>query len=575
MLELSLSTSLSLETNNRLLTNDDNRAGNFSMPFTLPLTDANRRALGWPDQLDVVGPPRRRDDGWDLLEDGQVVATGDLVIRETGLDLRVVLEFGTTPIRKRLDEARLISAFAFGGERVLFVEDDDTTTYQYLVGVTDGMAAANANPSSSFVFAPYEANGWRVNFWNENLFWYDPVTAQNGAGPRFFFNEPLLSSDPAAFPGDFSNRYRAAPLVRLQYVIEAALAELGIPFECDFWDGETAQLVLLPTATLDRIEPGPVGTLNVWQNRFFIQDILPDISLLELLDAIATTFGLLLDVTPTGTVQLMRSERIVRNAGAVDITPRVQRDSITRTLDDASRYLLKYDPGEMRVFETSEVLGTVATYADLPLFAALPDTDKELVWFVEEQQAYYLGEIIEDAPNLFSVHWTFGASQLAEVAFGPAASSVEATELQPGIGHVVEYIQYHEVPSFREGAGYSPELELSERQKVVRLAFWRGAAPKPAVSIGPLAPDRPPFNYSLRVDGPQGLAAQWLQPLYAVKGAGIVVKAKIYADGPQLRWLLRLLNLTKVSLLGREYLVRRINAILPGNAPATLELLPV
>lgn len=702
MLEVTAEAAISLEANNRLLATDSDRMGNYSLPFNLPLTPLNRAALGFPDVPAAINSLRRISDV-ELLDDGHLVARGDLVVRETGTVISAALIFGSAAVRKKLAGTRLAD-LELGGLRTLIRDDAESNSERSTALAARMLYICQHADEYNYLFAPVRCCEFLANWYEPTWTTTDTLSSSGAVQHGFVWNSQWSVPGQVLPWPRFAGTLRMMPLPRLSYVITAAFAELGIPLDSDFFDAETKNLVFLPTSPLDQVldsDPLATGTqVNGWGRTFRIGELLPDMSVLDLVDALCGTFALLFDVDNSGRAQLLRTARIIQHPGAVDLTRFVAATS-TRTFSTSKAQELAQSPEPESVADLANqiVLGPVGTFYNL---AALNGVEEGKFRLVLDERRYYQSALddrgdngrfyVWNAQGLYLPTFTVGVPAEGEsvnqltvplgfsrdvrmplldmmvdvVAFDHVASlsgpqvidgrSLVAGDLvllvaqnaysfngvyqvaagawtRPagaatwsdliGLTVMARYgrgasyglrftvtgkpggiinsdpvvvtrtppppsipTKANDVVEYAEGKGYSPELGTGDRQKVLRLAFWRGwqhyklpdgsasADTFPCVSIH----NRDQFGnrhgqYSLRIDGEDGLGQVWWQPLMQVRSSEEVYKVPLYIDASRLRWLFGLFS-KKVAVQGREYLVQRISVTLPIKAPATIELIP-
>ena len=121
----------------------DKIPGGFTFPFTLPVTDRNRRIFQFPERIEKFGSMTRESD-FELYHSGLLRASGTIKITEAKDTYRAYLAVGTGDFASKIKDLKLKDV-NFGGERTWenktqFTQDDDFTLFPvYNPNFMDGL----------------------------------------------------------------------------------------------------------------------------------------------------------------------------------------------------------------------------------------------------------------------------------------------------------------------------------------------------------------------------------------------------------------------------------------------------
>ena len=590
---------ISLELNNALLADASNN-GAYALPFTIPRTPTNQRLLDFPELLDHAQGSGRTLEQVQVFDDGRHLLSGTLrLLRLTPSSYELTLSYGASAVMAKLKTVKL-RQLRLGGLRVW----KRGATGQYLDELSLHMNDVMAHPERyDYLFAPFSNNDalsdypegeeW-PNYANFNTYQLNGFIVTNGNG----INIPVMGLPPLTFPDFYPTHKRScAPLVKLRYLLTTLFSELNIPFEEDFFDAETSQLVVVPAALGEDIlitgyeEATSLG-LKYDDYWFRLGDVLPDLTCQELIRKVADTFFLDISVSTTGTLRLRRSQdaislpparhlsRSAAPAPAVDLSADPVRVEMAY-LSEADRYASSH----YQDVDPNQLAAPVQTVDDLP---ALITFEHEVRLVIAENTYYqYDGK-----------EWKLYSVKLDVPSFGPAAGDgvstvtvtqgcellLEATGVQtPYLGSLTVTQPTHpvqRVPCFGERA-YAPSYNCIRRSKSLRLAFYRGMQPYqtasdgtyPMLSVGNLdLQGRRIGNYSLRFDGDDGTVARFGRGLLQLLGNPDTVTWPVWLSEEQ---FYQLDLARRVEIDGLHFVIKKVSITFPLRQPAQLDLVLV
>jgi hypothetical protein len=596
---LSNGTSVQLELNSPLF-DEDTLKGTFSYSFPVPAAP-NGPLYGFPERPDGAGRPGAQLPA-ELGLDGVPLLTGSQRLKSASSS-KYSVSFQAGLSGANLSE-RLLSSFSYGGlrscPRWLSLPMPGGPALQY-PGLMQHANEVVASPDDyDYVFAPLR-----------NEFLSELVKSQPGFDPK--------TLDPLNYPGETVNAWTVSPSPlfaapaggsftynvnfmvpggvvytafrllppycpwpKLRYVLQAICEESGLRVDsAQFLPGELGDLVLVSNAVLvDR------GTATIL--RFSLADVVPELTVAELLAALRQDLGIVVYVEPTTnrvrTAYL--AERVAPGAPALELSsclagpPEVSVDvpaGLTLAThvdgeDELSKDLRTRQPDE------SLVLPAVATVADLPATAVIltenPQTGQARL--VEALDTWYACTIGFLDGISVQLTWAALVVNLPPVPVaGGGDEQEQATcytlelptriglDRSPGVPTAL-------VPAISQEP-YQADKPQSVRSTALRLLFYNGLQPDSGGkdTYPQLSHRSRSRAYSVRVHGPQGTYAQWLKEWLAVKLAAVSYKQPLLLTPLDLA---RLDLSQPLHLAGVPYLVRKLSAAVPLRKPATAEL---
>jgi hypothetical protein len=577
-------TSVQLEYNSPLF-DEDTIKGAFSYSLGIP-AGPNGELYGWPERPDRAGEPGARLPA-KLADDGLPLLTGSQRVKSASAQkYSINLQSGLSGAN--LSE-RQLSSFDYGGWR----EVPRWVPLPLLPSVAGyGLALhANevvANPADyDYVFAPlrneFESTNaplpltpalpHTVNMWTVLPI---PILGMPAGGTFTYAGGDF------AVPGSAAPLSREqppyCPFPRLRYVLQAICEESNLAVDLPgLLPGELGELVIVGNAQL--VDRGDATMI-----RFSLADVLPALTVAELLAALRQDLGIVVYVDQltqrVRTAQL--GERVAADAAYVDLTAQLAgypevtvEESAGLTLtsqvdssDELTKDVLEKQP------DPRLVLPAVSTVADLPRSALVSDAPKTgQMRLVEEESMYYACTIVggtlvsadlswaQLVPALPAVLVNGGGDEQAQRICYTAALP---TELQSGSGVTIPWPAISQAP-------YRADQTAVERSPALRLLFYRGLqlASDGIMSCPQLSHLSPSGELSLRLSGPTGTYQQLLQAWLPIKLRGTSYKQALLLSSLDLSRL----DLTRQLWLdGVAYLVKKLSATVPLKKATIVEL---
>jgi hypothetical protein len=589
--QLSTGTSMQLEYNSPLF-DEDTIKGTFSYSFTLPALP-NGPLYGYPERPDRAATPGAQLPA-ELALDGVPLLTGSQRIKSASpAKYSVNLQAGLSGAN--LSE-RQLSSFSYGGLRAVpryEAQPDPSGTTYYVSGLTVHANEVVANPSDyDYVFAPlrneYLAEPGpgtpdplsypptnTVNLWSVLPL---PIGGLPAGGT---FSAPLLLREPSYVDmqdGLSDGLPPYCPFPRLRYVLQRIFEESGLQVDvANLLPGELGELVIAGNAHL-------VDRGNAHELRFSLADVLPALTVAELLAALRQDLGVVVYLDQaTGRVRTAYLvERVAADAAYLDLSAQLagypevsieEPTGLTLTAqvdsgDELTKDALAKQP------DPSLLLPAVATAADLPAYAVLSDNPKTgQVRLVEQEGMYYACTIVGGSQLNVALSWAQLVPALPAVLVNGGGdeqaqricyTAEQATELQAASGVTIALPAISQPP-------YRADQTAIERSTALRLLFYRGLqlASDGVMSCPQLSHLSPSGALSLRLAGEAGTYAQLLQTWLPIKLSGVSYKQPLLLSALDLSRL----DLTRqVWLDGVAYLVKKLSASVPLKKVATVEL---
>lgn len=594
LVTLAPKTTIGLEWFNPLFDEEAVRGG-YTMSFTLLLDAPTRQVFGYPDMIENTAELRRRFDDCDIEEKGyQLGRAGELRVRRIKPgNVEVAVTFGLSRLVGSL--ARPLSSFSLGGVRELPVTAEvDGFVVPAIVGHANDTVA---NPAEyDYVFAPL------LNHYTEEQ--TTPPRLPLLLNPWTFYNQNILGM-PAygsftygfnlTIPGQIFTEgpiLLYAPLPKLSFVVRSVLQELGVPATLPGLRGELAHLVLL--------------VANGVTQSFSLADVVPFITLNELLDKLKKGLGLVGITNPDGRLQLELAEDLLASDDYEDWTHLAAPDFDDRDVPEVEGITLTYsvasgDEVAAAFFKAPDTIAEgapVATVADLPTPTVLDVffPPVEQIRFVTSTQEYYRSTVKLDlspgAEKAVEVTWARNGSVYQPVPVlgggGEREQGFSATAM--GVLPNLYNTAVREdalIPALQEKPYLAGQPD-ADRSTSLRLGFYRGLQPYGIDPTHPMAADNPryplvtPFNLnaeqesvgelSLQLHGPNGTATQLLGRWLELLATATPVKRRFYLTPEHLA------NLklgVKKRVAGNLYMVKQVSVSAPIEKAATVTLIPL
>ncbi len=591
---LSPGTSVQLELNSPLF-DEDTLKGSFSYSFNVPAVP-NGPLYGFPERPDGASRPGAQLPA-ELGLDGVPLLTGSQRLKSASVS-KYSVSFQAGLSGAGLSE-RQLSSFSYGGLRA--VPRWVTVGSTRIPGLPLHANEVVANPGGyGYVFAPlrndfvtdvqkatpgydptlikplaYPYEG--VNKWTVNLFSLFDLPVDGTFGFDLDFGMPG-----AVVTEKYKVLSKYCPFPRLRYVLQCVFEESGLLVDLPhLLPGELGDLVLVGNALL--VDRGDAAT-----TRFSLADVVPALTVAELLAGLRRDLGLVVYVDPaTGRVRSTSlAERVAPSAPALDWSSRLagppevsvdQIEGLTLAThvdgaDELTKDLREQQP------DPSRVLPAVATVADLPPTAVILTEQpvngqvrlvRELDYFYSCTLAYLDGVRV-------TLTWTPLVAALTEIAVnGGGEVQEQASCYTLERPTEVDYQQPYTalIPAIAQAPFAADQVgaQAVERSAALRLLFYNGLQP---LSGGPhyypqLSHRNASGTYSLRLSGAAGTYAQWLRDWLPVKLAASSYKQPLLLTPLDLA---RLDLSQPLHLAGVPYLVRKLSATVPLQKPVAAEL---
>ncbi|MDB5270231.1 MAG: hypothetical protein JWP58_3271 [Hymenobacter sp.] len=583
-IRLSPAASLQLEYNSPLF-DEETILGIFSYSLPVP-APPNGPVYGFPERPDADAAPGALLPA-ELSLDGLPLLTGSQRVRSaTAAAYSVSLAGGLSGAG--LSE-RPLASFAYGGLRavprwVLVSPGSPGVPAVQAPGLTLHANAVVAQPDAyPYVFAPL-----RNEFAAADEVAPAPTAYPRRAvnrwlvyptGGTFAYNSGAVLVPGNTLPDDFNALPAMCPFPRLRYVLQCLCEESGLPVDvAQLLPGELGELVLAGNALL--VDRGDADVL-----RFSLADVVPALTVAELLAALRQDWGIVLYQDPaTG---LMRTGYLRDQVAAapLDYTDRLA-GGLEVTVDEAQGLSLTdgvdgddaLTAGALDQPAASRLLAPVATAADLPATADFftDNPQNGQVRLVQDEDTYYRCALSYLDAVSVTLTWQRLAVRLPAVDLnggGEAQAQRQCYTVERPTAYTGNPLTTVELPAIAQ-APYRADQTTVPRSSALRLFFYRGLQPgsdgaSPCPQLGHRSPSG---TYSTRLNGEAGTYAQWLRAWLPVKLAGTSYKQPLRLSALDLARL----DLTrKLYLDGVEYLVRKLSVTVPLRKPATAELVRV
>ncbi|MGI4835090.1 MAG: hypothetical protein ACRYFK_16680 [Janthinobacterium lividum] len=591
---LSPGTSAQLEYHSPLF-DGDVILGQFSYSFTVP-APPNGPLYGFPERPDASGSAAPGSPlPAELGEAGLALLTGQQrVTKASPSTYTVSVQGGLTSLSERQ-----LSSFAYGGLRAVPHQVqaglDGGGNPQLVPGLVYHANEVVARPLDyDYVFAPLRneyvpppASGTTLP--TPDPFAFPGTNSVNAwlvsdfdlfglpAGGSFTYNKAFGG---LGAPIAFDSLPPYCPFPKLRYVLRAICEEVGLVVDAaELLPGELGELVLVGNAQL--VDRGDFQTL-----RFSLADVVPALTVAELLAAIRQDLGIVLYVDPSS--QRVRTaylvERVAAQAAYVDLTSRLagypeatlaDPTGLTLTYGVAADDALTKDlPSQQPA--ASLVLAPVATFADLPTSIALADNPLNgQVRLVEETGTYFQCTLALPGGGFYYALWSELPDSLPAIAVNgggteQAQKLCYTKELYTHLGLDAAAPLVAQLPALSQPP-YRADQAVVARSATLRLLFYNGLqSASDGVSRYPQLSHRSKSGaLSVRLSGTHGTYAQQLRAWLAVQLQGSSYEQALLLTPLELARL----DLTRpLRLDGVPYLVQQLKATAPLRKAASLTL---
>jgi hypothetical protein len=583
-------TSVQLEYNSPLF-DEEVLQGNFSYGLSVPAAP-NGEVYGYPE-LPENAASAPRELPATLSDDGHVLLEGIQQLRAASPTRYAVNVIGGLNAVVGQLHQRKIHSFCYGGPRTLPLFVPLEPQYPAMPGIVAHANDVVRNPKDyDYVFAPLANPSFLdpekpnpntfVNPWAHEP---EPIFGQPEEGTFAYFftvgQVPGSSSPPPEQPP-------MCPFPWLRYVLSSIFSEAGFRIEQEaFMPGELADLVIAGNACINSAD------MLGFPAAFQLADVLPDLTVAELLYKLRNDFGLVVVMSDEQTVRTIYHKDLPGNPDYIDLThlASAARETeygepkgvtLTYTVDPADQ-AFEGLLNDLTMYEQGE---PVALLSDLPTQVAVvydaqgvPSLPAQQIRLVEEKQAYYLGRYYYAHGQATSyVSWAFysldHASYLVagggeEFAQGLTTTRMDVRTFTYATGNTGLY-------PCMDQPGYILGRKVP-RSTALRLLFWRGMQPMqgtdrfyPMLSTGNTnLLGETVGECTLRLGGEDGTVSKWLSAWLRVKLTPSLMKDSWALSSFELS---QLNYIRKVRIDGVDYLVRKVSATVPMRKRATVQL---
>ncbi|MCC2546432.1 hypothetical protein LJY25_08245 [Hymenobacter sp. BT175] len=581
-------TSVQLEYNSPLF-DEEALKGNFSYALGVPAED-NGPVYGFPElPANAQAAPSQLPA--ELSQDGYTLLRG--VQNVTGVNTRrytVGVIGGLNALAAAMD-GRKLHEFQYGGKREVPLYEETSPGF-FRPGIIGHANATVQNPEAfDYVFAPLHNPGFfDTTLPDPNCFvnpwvYSDIDFLGQPAGGTFIYRIPF------SVPGGSQALPDQPPMCAfpyVHYVLTSIFRELGFVVDtADMLAGEMRTLVVAGNACLPSL-----NSISFVQS-FYLADVLPDVTVAEFLKVLRDDFGLVVVLTPRGTVRTVYCRDVLGSPDYVDLT-HVATPAPEKTISTPKGVTLAYRADSEDVsakdlgkgFEGQVVGDPVTLLSELPTTAPVtldafgrPKLPEPQIRLVVEKDAYYkskaryfLGE-----PST-ALDWEFFGLNYRPLDVNGGGTRQEQ-------GHATTRMKRVDFDLVGRQTGLFPHMSQrgfqvggeGTRSTAVRLLFYRGL--QPLATPGQVYPMLDAHNrnlagqqtgtLSLRLDGEAGTYKQFLREWLQVKLNPVVVK-DLWALPPD---VLAQFDFTrKVMVDGVQYLVRKISATAPVTKASKVDL---
>jgi hypothetical protein len=385
--------------------NTELEEGEFSLPISVPMTAANRRFLGYPENFNTTSARIANNWRCDVYADG-LLFLESANLRLLGFEGRMdgqsgayslnisglMSHFGMAIKGKRLRELQL-------GGAVSWDVSTDCRTFAKKV-----MSDPNLDYRDRFAFVPVAIEDYfdttRDDYNNEQLTnnTVNNIVFNPGFwdGWDFGVEDPMLLSTliPSGTAG--YEQHRTVPFFRLAYVLRQCFREMGWGISGSFFQlPEVENLLIFNNCSLEKYDPSfPIDS----GRRLLPANHLPDLGIYEFLRAVRKTFNLKLVFSGPRQAQLNLCETVLNSARQVDYSAKalVRFEDATRNPMFEDGHVVNYPStsgdnywsDRVKDPEKLNVVATVQLYTDIPGLG-LPSPDSSQFIYVEVENYYY------------------------------------------------------------------------------------------------------------------------------------------------------------------------------------------
>ena len=442
--------------------------GQFSLPVDIPLTDNNRKILGFAERISNSAAVNNRywivdiyEDNWPLLTGTKMsILTSSVNWGYTRGKISVTITgvkglFGTVINKKKLADLTLGGVIQWHTQESRdFATDHKNGLYPHLdyiiftpIAIEDFIDTAQSDYTTEFLVRD-TVNDMLLKLVSPGVY-------------KLVFNrvDPTNNSAVIAAGNLLHIDYRTVPFFKLKYVLQHCFTEFGYTVTGDFIDNtDFDKLFIFNNYSL---EVYSMTTYTDYNNLIIPANHVPDMYIVDFLKAIFTFFNIFPSFDgSTNTVTLNYRKNSISSINAIDITDKVLEDiEVTETvLTDSSStagsnmntptgYTLEYEWGgdnyggdrvKDKVLKDGkyyvgdkELIGTICKHDDLVSFTYIRQLTTSDCIFIKDMNLYYS---VADA-TVTPILWECYAEALNSYIYGDGSKSINV-----GLSTLCKYI---------------------------------------------------------------------------------------------------------------------------------------
>lgn len=445
-IELSETQTLAMELNNPVLNlEDDQVAGSFSWPVTVPATGANKRALGWPERLESASNFGQEQKGT-LHVAGLAIPCLVTIKKASPASYSLQVMAGASIVSKKLSTGTLRD-MDWGGDKDWF---EGYSTVKPRAITSSGHYAT-----------------WQATFLNF-LDAHNNVTNVEHFSPDGFCfgvieNEALGATKLNDYLGVGMQYWKLQPQLNVISIIKKIFSELDITVGGSMLTDFRLQNTILVSSGLWPTYSTPQGPCP--DNIANLRDFLPHVSPAAFIKAICKTFfyGAFFDIA-SNRVDFLPLSNLPGGVPVADWTSKVEASTLSIEQEETAGLAIRYSHEKNDEIAAALCLDTLqdrnlqAQVADLPEFLSTAKQNEE-VRFVVDEDLYFKLQIPNSGPNT------------AEILAQPLIPVDEQYERTWNTGSSTVWTRYDTQITPQVKFGVNAKLEA------VRLLFYLGMIP--------------------------------------------------------------------------------------------------
>jgi len=384
----------------------DSIPGGFSFPFTLPVTDRNRRIFQFPERIEKAGSMTIEQD-FELYHTGQLRASGTITVTEADEQYRAYLTVGSGDFSSQIQDKKL-NEVDYGGSRtwenkVEFTEDDDFTLFPiWNPNFHDDLPRE----------AAWLSNRWQLNAYDSGLF---VVTGSFAICPY-----PFISYMVRRILNEFGftvveNVLKTDPEFRKLVLYST----FDATYYTQTTESKWIEVGLDPYNQLPIEEYVDVVTATRAMDTFDLADSMPDVTISDFLKWLRNRLNIAFVFDKFNNVKIIRRDQFVAQHEAEDITSKTAGPSQVISITPPVGFRLSWSHDSDDETFSSDNFKNIednldlykGTVADTTEMVALSPTLND-IYFVESLDSYmqfaYQDDVGDGTPGYTWVHWSIG-----------------------------------------------------------------------------------------------------------------------------------------------------------------------